>query len=164
MTVQPPLISLRLCAPEGEKIGLEDAGILLISLQNMVWHMGNYLEGQPYSEGGRIKRQIIDDYGLAIKSLSSGSIVVDVGPQQTSVPTRFEDGAVTSQPLAINRAITHVTDFIEAIADEDRSLDDIISDASYKFRLLSDVANFWPKKKGHKLSFRGQGNRCFVCV
>jgi len=162
MATQDPLIALRLCSPEGEKIGLEDAGNLLISLQNMVWHMGNYLEGQPYSEGGRLKKQIVDDYGLVIKSLSSGSIAIEVGSQETFLTTRFEDGRVTPQPLAVNRAITYVTDFIETISDGgDRDLDDIITDLSYKSRLLSDVSNIWPKKKGYRLSFRGQGGRCF---
>lgn len=162
MATQDPLIALRLCSPEGEKIGLEDAGNLLISLQNMVWHMGNYLEGQPYSEGGRLKKQIVDDYGLVIKSLSSGSIAIEVGSQESFLTTRFEDGRVTPQPLAVNRAITYVTDFIETISDcGDRDLDDIITDSSYKSRLLSDVSNIWPKKKGYRLSFRGQGGRCF---
>jgi hypothetical protein len=113
MATRDPLIALRLCSPEGEKIGLEDAGNLLIALQNMVWHMGNYMEGQPYNEGGRLKRQIIEDYGLVIKSLSSGSIAIEVGSQKTLIPTRFEEGIVTPQPLAINRAVTKVTDLMK---------------------------------------------------
>jgi hypothetical protein len=91
MVAQDPLIALKLCSPEGEKIGLEDVGNLLIALQDMVWHMGNYMEGQPYSEGGRLKKQIVEDYGLVIKSLHSGSIVVEVG-SQTFIQTQFEDG------------------------------------------------------------------------
>jgi hypothetical protein len=97
-----------------------------------------------------------------IKSLSSGSIAIEVGSQKTLIPTRFEDGVVTPQPLEINRAVTKVTDFIEAIRnDGDRNLDDIISDIAYKSRLLSDISNIWPKKRGYRLSFQGQGDRCF---
>jgi len=162
MATQDPLIALRLCSPEGEKIGLEDAGNLLIALQNMVWHMGNYIEGLQYSQRGRLKKQIIEDYGLVIKSLLSGSIVLEVGPQETLTQTRFEEGSVRLQPLAVNRAVTKVTDFLEAICnEEDRNLDDIISDSSYKSRLLSDTSDLWPKKIGYTLNFQGQGGRCF---
>ena len=162
MAPQAPLISLKLCVPDGEKIGLEDAGNLLIALQNMVWHMGNYIEGQPYSEGGRLKKQIIENYGLVIKLLSSGSMVLEVGALETLAQTQFIEEGISPQPLAAGRAVTKATDFLEAICSErDRNLDDIISDNAYKRRLLSDASNLWPKKSGHTLSFRGQGGRCF---
>lgn len=162
MSTHDPLITLRLCSPEGEKVGLEDAGNLLIVLQNMVWHMGNYIEGLQYSERGRLKKQIIEGYGLVIKSLSSGSIVIEVGPQEILNQTRFEEGSIILQPSAVNRAVTKVTDLLEAICnEEDRNLDDIINDSSYKARLLSDVSSLWPKKRGYALNFQGQGNRCF---
>jgi hypothetical protein len=61
----------------------------------------------------------------------------------------------------VNRAVTSVTDFIEAICSEDRCVEDIISDDAYRARLLSDISNMWPKKRGYKLTFRGQGGRCF---
>ncbi|MCX6673473.1 MAG: hypothetical protein NTY37_06825 [Methanothrix sp.] len=162
MATQDPLIALRLCSPEGEKIGLEVAGNLLITLQNMVWHMGNYIEGLPYCDHGRLKNQIIEDYGLVIKALSSGSIAIDVGTQETLAQARFEEGSVSLKPLAVDRAVTKVTDFIEAIRnDSGRNLDDVVSDISYKSRLLSDVSNIWPRKRGYNLNFRGQGGRCF---
>jgi hypothetical protein len=162
MTIQNSLISLRLCSPEGEKIGLEDAGNLLIALQNMVWHMGNYIEGLQYSERGRLKKQIIEDYGLVVKSLSSGSIILDVGPQETISQARFEDESISPQPLAVSRAVTKITDLIEAICNGgDRNIDDIITDSSYRSRLVSDASNLWPKKRGYTLNFRGQGSRCF---
>ena len=162
MATQDPLIALRLCSPEGEKIGLEVAGNLLITLQNMVWHMGNYIEGLPYSDHGRLKNQIIEDYGLVIKALSSGSIAIDVGAQETLAQARFEEGSVSLKPLPVDRAVTKVTDFIEAIRnDSGRNLDDVVSDISYKSRLLSDVSNIWPRKRGYNLNFRGQGGRCF---
>ncbi|GEM_PF-676081 len=162
MSARSPLVELKLCSPVGEMIGLEDAGKLMIALQNMVWHMGNYIEGLPYGERGRIKKQIIESYGLVITSLSSGSIVLEVGPQETLTQSRFEEGAVSPQPLAVNRAITKITDFLEAIcSEEDRNLEDIITDSSYKSRLLSDASDLWPKKNGYTLSFKGQGGRSF---
>jgi hypothetical protein len=162
MAPQSPLISLNLCAPEGEKIGLEDAGNLLIALQDMVWHMGNYIEGQPYNERGRLKKQIIEDYGLVIKSLSSGSIVIEIGAQRTSTQATFDDGSISAQQAPINRAVTKVTDLFEAISnDGGRNLDDIITDIDYRNRFLSDVSNIWPKKRGYKTILGGQGGRIF---
>ena len=162
MATQDPLIELRLCSPKGEKIGLEGVGNLLISLQNMVWHMGNYIEGLPYSDHGRLKNHIIEDYGLVIKALSSGSIAIDVGAKETFAQARFEEGSVSLGPLPVDRAVTKITDFIEAIYnDSGRNLDDVVSDISYKSRLLSDVSNIWPRKNGSNLRFQGQGKRCF---
>ena len=162
MATQDPLIALRLSSPAEEMIGLDVAGNLLINLQNMVWHMGNYIEGLQYSDHGRLKNQIIEDYGLVIKALSSGSIKIYVGAQETSAQASFEEGSVSINPLPVERAVTKVTDFIEAIRNGgERNLDDVVSDISYKSRLLSDVSNIWPRKRGYNLNFQGQGGRCF---
>jgi hypothetical protein len=161
MARQSPLIELKLCSPEGEKIRLEDAGNLLIALQDMVWHMGNFIEGEPYSEGGRYKKQIIDNYGLVIKSLQSGSLEIQVEPYTNEAQAKLDEHFDEYQ-LPVSKAVTKVTDSLEAVyGGGDRSLDDIITDASYRSRFLSDTSNLWPKRKGYTLNFRGHGGRCF---
>lgn len=101
---------LRLCTSEGEKVGLEDAGKLLISLQEIAWHMGSFLEGQPFSEGGRLKKQILDDYCLLIKSISSGSVVVEVESAVKYGQPEIDNFQKYQPPGP--RVITKITDFI----------------------------------------------------
>lgn len=160
MSARQSTILLRLCASEGEKVGLEDAGKLLISLQEMAWHMGSYLEGQPFSEGGRLKKQILDDYSLLIKSISSGSVVVEVEPAVQCGQPEIDSFQKYQPPGP--RVITKITDFIAAVeGEEGREVDDVVPDPAYRSRLLLDLLNLYPKKPNYALHFEGQGDRCF---
>ncbi|MBN1323884.1 MAG: hypothetical protein JW986_07815 [Methanotrichaceae archaeon] len=161
MTSIQPTILLRLCVPEGGRVGLDEVGELLVSIQNMAWHMGSYLEGQPYSESGRMKKQILEDYGLVITSLESGSVIIVAEPAQVS--TQADLASPLPYQLPGTRAITKITDLLESIHGEDgRAIEDVIGDPSYRSRMLSDLARLWPKKHGHTLEFKGQGNRRFL--
>ena len=160
MVTQQSTITLKLCASEGGKVGLEDAGKLLISLQDMAWHMGSYLEGQTFSEGGRLKKQILDDYCLLIKSISSGSVVVEVEPAVLVGQSEIDSFQKYQPPGP--RLITKITDFIAAVeGEEGRNVDDVVPDPAYRSRLFLDLLNLYPKRSGYTLHFEGQGERRF---
>lgn len=151
---------LRLCTSEGEKVGLEDAGKLLISLQEIAWHMGSFLEGQPFSEGGRLKKQILDDYCLLIKSINSGSVVVEVESAVKYGQPEIDNFQKYQPPGP--RVITKITDFIASVeGEEGREVDDVVPDHAYRSRLLLDLLNLYPKKPNYALHFEGQGGRSF---
>jgi hypothetical protein len=160
MDIRQSTVILRLCASEGEKVGLEDAGKLLIALQEMAWHMGSYLEGQPFSEAGRLKKQILDDYGLLIKSISSGSVVVEIESAVKCGQPEIDNFQKYQPPGP--RVITKITDFIAAVlGEEGRELDDVVPDPAYRSRLLLDMFNLYPRKPNYALRFEGQGGRSF---
>ncbi|RQW78528.1 MAG: hypothetical protein EHM14_11705 [Methanothrix sp.] len=160
MTDRSSTIIMKLCASDGEKVGLEDAGKLLISLQDLAWHTGSFLEGQPFSEGGRLKKLILDNYCLQIKSMHSGSVVVEVEPAIQHGQSELDSFQKFLPPGP--RVITKITDLIEAVeGDDGRDLEDVIPDFAYRSRLLLDVLNLHPKRPGYTLYFEGQGDRVF---
>jgi len=154
-----PSLCFRLLAPEGKGFSIVDVGNMLVSLQDMAWQMGYYLEGVPYREAGTHRKEILQKYDLLFRDIHNGSIDIEVVPSEEWKQETFGEAGAD---LPGYRAISKLTDVFERIEKSDKkTLSHVVKDPAYRARLLDDAANIIPAEEGYTLHITGEGGRRF---
>jgi hypothetical protein len=153
-----PSLCFKFLAPDGKKFSIIDIGTALVSLQNMAWQVGYYLEGVPYRESGTHRKEILQKYDLLFRDIRKGSIDVEIVPSEWTQATLEEDATLPGY-----RAMSKLTDVFEKIERNDRkSLTQVIKDSAYRARLLDEASNIIPAEEDYSLLVTGEGGRKFT--
>jgi len=125
-------------------------------IQNVIYHIGDYLHGTPNRPKGDFPQVVKDQCTLFITNLEMGSVIADmqIGDAQIGLPDM--DGTYGE------RAISHTNEFIGALSDPDVSIDDLhnkIGNPHRVKKILTELHSMWPDTQSKsELTFKLGGN------
>ena len=125
-------------------------------IQNVIYHIGDYLNGTPNRPKGDFPQVVKDQCTLFITNLELGSVIAEmqIGDAQTGLPGL--DGTYGE------RAISLANDLIEVISHDDASLESMhekIEDSHRVNKILKEFDAMWPSAQSKRaLNFGFGGN------
>ncbi len=125
-------------------------------IQNVIYHIGDYLNGTPNRPNGNFPQIVKDQCTLFITNLELGSVIAEmqIGDAQTGLPGL--DGTYGE------RAISLANDLIEVISHDDASLESMhekIEDSHRVNKILKEIDAMWPSAQSKRaLNFGFGGN------
>lgn len=121
-------------------------------IQNVIYHIGDYLHGTPNRPKGDFPQVVKDQCTLFITNLEMGSLIADmqIGDAQTGLPGL--DGTYGE------RAISLTNEFIGVLSDSNVSIDDLHNKIGNRHRvnkILKELHSMWPSTQSKsELTFK----------
>ncbi|MFA6364540.1 hypothetical protein [Methanoregula sp.] len=120
------------------------------SLQNLLYVIGDFLEGNPYRTGGDFPNPVKEKYTLVVKDLEIGSVGATLGISDS------QQGLFPRFPMAGEKAIGLAHEIIHIGQTDDDISEKIaekIPDEQRAYRVIQEVDHLWPDARA-SYSFR----------
>jgi hypothetical protein len=111
------------------------------SLQNLLYVIGDFLEGNPYRTGGDFPNSVKEKFTLVVKDLEIGSVGATLGIVDT------QQGLFPKFPLAGEKAIGLASDIVHIAQSDDDipgKIAEKIPDERRAFRAIQEIDQLWP--------------------
>jgi hypothetical protein len=114
------------------------------SLQNLLYVVGDFLEGNKYRTGGDFPNSVKEKFTLVVKDLEIGSVSATLSIADTQM------GLFPQFPTFGERAIELANDIVHIAESDDNIVEKIakkIPDEQRAYRLIQEVDHLWPDNR-----------------
>jgi hypothetical protein len=114
------------------------------SLQNLLYVVGDFLEGNKYRTGGDFPNSVKEKFTLVVKDLEIGSVGATLGIADT------QSGLFPQFPTFGERAIELANEIVHIAQSDNNIVEKVaekIPDEQHAYRLIQEVDHLWPDKR-----------------
>ena len=113
------------------------------SLQNLLYVIGDFLEGKKYRTGGDFPNSVKDRFTLVVRDLKMGSVDVNLGlaDAQQGLP---DQATLGEQAIGLTNEVVHIAQTEDDISAK---IFERIPDEPRKFRLIQKLDHLWPDNR-----------------